>query len=149
MAGGEIFAVRVLVDTNVLIDFIAVREPFYRYALRIIDACDRNIIAGSIAAQSVPDIYYILRKDVSSEDRREILRALCSIFSVEGLDREKLMNALNDEAFSDFEDCLIMNCGLSFGADYIITRNTADFAGSLIPAISPEEFCVRFLIEES
>ena len=149
MERGEILTVRVLVDTNVLIDFIAVRQPFYSYALRIIDACDRKILAGCIAAQSVPDIYYILRKEVSSEDRREILRALCSIFSVEGLDRKKLMNALNDEAFADFEDCLIMNCALSFGADYIITRNGADFVGSLVPAISPEEFCVRFLNEEN
>ena len=111
MERGEILTVRVLVDTNVLIDFIAVRKPFYSYALRIIDACDRKILKG--------------------------------------LDRKKLMNALNDEAFADFEDCLIMNCALSFGADYIITRNGADFVGSLVPAISPEEFCVRFLNEEN
>lgn len=140
---------RVLLDTNVLLDFIAVREPYYMAALRIIDACDCEIIDGYIAAQSFPDIYYILRKNISPADRREILKALCSICDVAALDREKIVNALNDEDFADYEDCLIMNCAASFGAEYIITRNCADFEGSIIPAISPDDFCRVFLEEES
>ena len=139
---------RVLLDTNVLLDVIAIREPYYRYALRILDACDRGIMEGCIAAQSFPDIYYILRKDVPPADRREILKALCSICEVVALDKAKIVNALNDEDFADYEDCLIMNCAAEFGAEYIITRNGADFEGSIIPAISPEDFCRVYLEEE-
>ena len=47
---------RVLIDTNVLIDFISVRKPYYEAARRIIDACDRELLAGCIAAHSIPDI---------------------------------------------------------------------------------------------
>ncbi len=58
------------------------------------------------------------------------------------------VRAVNDEEFADFEDCLITNCAVSFGAEYIITRNAVDFAGSIIAVISPEDFCAKFLDEE-
>ena len=134
-----------LIDTNVLIDFIAVREPYYAEALRIIDACDRYVIEGCIAAHSVPDIYYILRKSIPVNDRKEILKSLCSILTVEALDGHKIMNALCDEVFADFEDCLQTQCAVAFDADYIITRNGTDFTGSIIPVISPDMFCRYFL----
>ena len=139
---------RVLIDTNVLIDFIAMRRPFYPYALKIIDACDRNLLHGCIAAHSVPNIYYILRKDVSSQDRKAILRALCDILTVEALGRGQIINALDDSGFTDFEDCLQYQCAAAFSADFIITRNADDFTASPIPAISPEDFCTQFLNTE-
>ena len=139
---------KILIDTNVLIDFIAMRRPFYSYALKIIDACDRRLIHSCIAAHSVPNIYYILRKEVSSQDRRAILRALCDILTVEALGREQITNALDDSGFTDFEDCLQSQCAIAFSADFIITRNADDFASSPIPAVSPEDFCTQFLNTE-
>ena len=139
---------KVLIDTNVLLDFIAIREPFYPDALRIIDACDRKILHGCMAAHSIPNIYYILRKDVSASDRREILSALCEILTVEALSRDVIMNALHDNDFTDFEDCLQAQCASAFGADFIITRNTDDFTHSYVPAITPGTFCERFLNNE-
>ncbi len=136
---------RVLIDTNVLIDLIAMREPWYTYALRIVDACDRNLLSGCIAAHSIPNIYYILRRELSSDARKEALKALCEIFAVEGLDKYKLIEALQDMLFHDFEDCLQMCCASSFNADYIITRNEDDFMNSRIPSIAPDVFCHNFL----
>ena len=136
---------RVLIDTNVLIDFISVRKPYYEAARRIIDACDRELLAGCIAAHSIPDIYYIVRREIPVKERKEILKSLCAICAVEALDKYKIMNALEDEDFSDFEDCLQMQCAAVFRTDYIITRNEADFVNSPIPCISPDVFCRRFL----
>ena len=136
---------RVLIDTNVLIDFMAMRKPHEADAARIIDACDRGLLDGCIAAHSVVDIFFILRKAVPAAERRETLRSFCEIFEVAGIDRAKLTLALADESFTDFEDCLQSLCAAAFRADYIITRNPRDFAASAIPAILPDVFCERFL----
>ena len=131
---------RALIDTNVLIDYVSKRFPYYAAAVQIVDACDKSLFDGCIAAHSIPDIFYILRKSVPADERRETLRRLCQIFEVVKLDEEKLLSALNDADFTDFEDCLQSLCALDFHADYIVTRNPKDFARSGIPAITPDEF---------
>lgn len=131
---------RALIDTNVLIDFMALRKPFDAAAVQIVEACDKALFEGCIAAHSIPDIFYILRKSVPVDERRETLRRLCQIFEVVGLDKKKLLDALADENFTDFEDCLQSLCASDFQADYIVTRNPKDFARCDIPAITPDEF---------
>ena len=136
---------RVLIDTNILIDFMAMRTPYEAYAVKIVDACDRSVIDGCIAAHSIPNIEYILRKSVPLDQRRETLLYFCEIFDVIGIDRNKLTAALTNSLFSDYEDCLQSLCASSFHADYIITRNPKDYEGSKIPVILPDIFCERFL----
>ncbi|HIW81797.1 MAG TPA: PIN domain-containing protein [Candidatus Acetatifactor stercoripullorum] len=77
----------------------------------------------------------------SVEERKSLLRNLCELFEVEGIDKAQILEALANERFSDFEDCLQMECTIAFRADYIVTRNCDDFKGSRIPCIEPEEFC--------
>ena len=131
---------RALIDTNVLVDYVSRREPYYEDARKIADACKELLFEGCIAAHSIPDIYYILRKTMSAPKRREALRIVCQIFEVVKLDDKKLLSALDDADFTDFEDCLQSLCALDFHADYIVTRNPKDFARSGIPAITPDEF---------
>ena len=128
-------------DTNVLLDYILLREPFAQSAQKIIDYCRQELLEGSIAAQSVADMFYILRKNIAIDERRRILLNLCNIFHVENIDKDKLKRALLNENFSDFEDCLQTECALSFKADYIITRNVADYKFSAIPCLTPNDFC--------
>ncbi len=135
---------RILIDTNVLIDFIVMRKPYDADAVKLVDACDRGLLDGCIAAHSILDIFYILRKTVPVTERRETLRSLCEIFEVEGIDKDKLVRALATENFTDFEDCLQSLCATAFRADYIITRNLRDFKVGTIPAILPDSFCKRF-----
>lgn len=59
---------------------------------------------------------------------------------VESIDFGKIIQALKDDHFSDFEDCLQTQCALNIRADYIVTRNVKDFAASEIPAVTPEDF---------
>lgn len=132
---------RILVDTNVLLDYILLREPFTQSAQRIIKLCQEEILSGAIAAQSIPDMFYILRKNIPVEERRRILSCLCDIFHVENIDKNKLQQALLNQDFQDFEDCLQMECAASFRADYIITRNIDDYVASKIPCITPKDFC--------
>lgn len=85
-------------------------------------------------------MFFILRKDYNVKERREILLSLCSIFDIEGIDEDKLLAGLQNEDFSDFEDCLQMECAKRYGAEYIVTRNTDDYRMSEIKAILPEDY---------
>lgn len=131
---------RILVDTNVLLDYLLTRDPFYEDAKNIILLCVAGKAHGCIAAHSIPNMFFILRKDYHAKERREVLTNLCSIFDVEGIDKEKLLAGLENESFSDFEDCLQMECAKSYGADYIITRNVSDYGTSEVKAIMPKDY---------
>ncbi len=131
---------RALIDTNVLLDFLLGREPYFSNADRIIKLCADKKIQGFMAAHSIPNMFYILRKDMTEEDRREMLLNLCDIFAIEGIDSAKIVAALKNSAFKDLEDCLQSDCAKRIRADYIVTRNIKDFAISEVPAILPEDF---------
>ncbi len=134
----------VLVDTNVVMDFLVNREPYADDAVKIVDLCSKKQVTGYLAAHTISNLFYILRKEFSVSQRREMLGALCKVFEISGMDRRKILDALKNEEFDDFEDCLQMECALEIGAEYIITRNCPDFADSDIPAIEPSGFLALF-----
>ena len=131
---------RILIDTNVLIDFLLGRMPHFENADKIIKMCADQKIQGAMAAHSIPNIFYILRKNLSEQERRTVLLNLCNILTVEGIDSVKLTAALKNSAFSDLEDCLQSECAKRVRADYIVTRNVKDFTTSEVPAVLPEKF---------
>lgn len=131
---------RILVDTNILLDYLLEREPFFEDAKQVIMSCIDGKSNGCIAAHSISNMFFILRKDYSAKERREILLNLCKIFDIEGIDKAKLISGLQNENFSDFEDCLQMECAKSYGADYIVTRNVSDYATSEVKAIIPKDY---------
>ena len=131
---------RVLLDTNILIDFIAQRPSFVKNAKAILELCAEEKIDGCIAAHSVMNTFYILRKDVTADDRRKVLAELCNLLTVVDIDKNKLISSLANNDFTDVEDCLQTECAKEFSADYIVTRNVTDFQNSTIPAIFPDEF---------
>ena len=105
-------------------------------------------IEGHIAAHSVLNVFYILRRSHMPEQKRVMLLDICSFLHVVGVDKEKIMAALADSSFRNFEDCVQLQCASACRADYIITRNAKDFAAAGIPAIPPDEFCRRHLSAE-
>ena len=136
---------QILVDTNVLLDVILRREPFYECAKQILIACQQELIQGAITTQAIADMFYILRKNFNAEDRRRILTGLCEIFHVLAIDREMIVLALQNESFDDLEDCLQAEAAVMYSAEYILTRNVKHFATSPVPAITPKDFCRHFL----
>lgn len=134
---------RVLIDTNVLIDYVDHRLPYFDNAQSIFDMCSNNKVSGYISAHSVLDICYILRK-MPLEDRLTVLSGICKIFDIISVDKAKILSALNSKGFKDMEDCVISECALSVKADHIITRNIKDFANSAVKPILPEDFLELF-----
>lgn len=129
----------VLIDTNVIIDYLTTREPFYKASSEIIAMCVRKEITGYVAIHSIPNLWYILRK-VPEDKRREWILDLCSFLQVTGASHAEVVKAVKMKNFKDFEDCLQDRCASSIGAEYIITRNTADFVHSEVQAVLPEDF---------
>ena len=109
---------KILVDTNVLLDYLLGRDPFFEDAKKVILSCTEGDTKGCIAAHSISNMFFILRKDYTAGERREILSSLCTIFDVEGIDKAKLLAGLANEEFFDFEDCLQMECAKSYGGIY-------------------------------
>ena len=134
---------RVLFDTNVIMDFIVERGNFSTHAQKAISICIDRGLDCCIAAHTIPNLHYILRKQLSNAERQDVLLEICKMFTVVGIDAIKLISALQNNDFTDFEDCLQTECARDFRADYIVTRNTRDFIYSDVPAIEPIEF-VRF-----
>ena len=131
---------KILIDTNVLLDYLLEREPFFDDAKEVILSCTDGNVKGCIAAHSISNMFFILRKDYNAKERREVLLNLCKIFDVEGIDKAKLISGLGNDDFSDFEDCLQMECAKAYGAQYIVTRNVADYTSSEIKAIMPKDY---------
>lgn len=134
----------ILFDTNIILDILEKRQPFYEASKSVLEKCISNDIRGCIALHSVSNIYYILRKRFSAADRRNLLLELLDLLQVTGADHKHVKNALQRESFSDFEDCLQDECAKQIRADYIVTRNITDFSTSDIPAVTPEDMLKIF-----
>ncbi|MCL2195670.1 MAG: PIN domain-containing protein [Oscillospiraceae bacterium] len=135
---------RVLIDTNVLIDYINAREPFWQNAKDIFKLCEDKAIYGCVAAHSIINIMYVLRKDFSPAQLREILVHLCAVLYVVDVTRYMIIFALENDLFGDFEDFVQAQCAQHYHAEYIVTRNCSDFRASPVPALTPEEFLALF-----
>ncbi len=132
---------RILIDTNILIDFLAQRPEYFQYADKIINACRLKTIIGFVAAHSITNIFYILRKDYSVAERKKMLKLLLNILNIVALDKERILCALDNENIDDLEDALQAECAENYILDYIITRDLEGFPNINIPIISSEEFC--------
>lgn len=130
----------ILIDTNVLLDYVLMREPFFESAKNIFTLCDNNSVEGYIAAHSIMNSFYILRKDYTLEQRRSILKEFCEMLTVVGITNNEIINALDNDDFSDVEDCLQYECARACNADFIVTRNIKDYSASMIPPIMPDDF---------
>lgn len=131
---------KVLIDTNVIMDVLVGREPFLEMSRYVVNLCDNCVIEGFLAAHSITNLFYMLRNYYPSDECHDILLDIFDIFSVIGIDETKLKTALQNKEFKDFEDCLQIECGREVDVDYIITRDTKDFSKSDIPCITPTEF---------
>ena len=130
----------VLIDTNIILDFLLHRSPFYEEANLIMTLCAKKQVEGYVAFHTISNLYYILRRYTSEEQRRSLLSNLCNILTVTAASHQQVQNAIANTEFKDFEDCLQDRCACSVNANYLITRNIDDYAEAETMAISPSEF---------
>jgi predicted nucleic acid-binding protein len=131
---------KVLVDTNIVLDVLLKRASFYQDAFAIFQLIDQERIRGCLSAASITDIFYLLRKDKhNSEEVYQIMDELTSRMSVIPVTNTTLINALSLR-WKDFEDAVQFMAAKENNITHIITRNKTDYKSSDIPCMSPSEF---------
>lgn len=130
---------RLFLDTNVMLDFLGERDPFYISAAKIATLADKRSLRIIVSALSYATVNYFLTKYDGLEKTKEKLRKFKVISEICELDEVIIEKGLNSD-FSDFEDSLQYFSALRTECDIIITRNGKDFKKSEIPVMSPDEF---------
>ncbi|MFW6275884.1 MAG: PIN domain-containing protein [bacterium] len=131
---------RVLIDTDVILDFFFDRKPFSDNAAQVLALCESKEITGHITSVIIRNVYYLLRQTAKHEKVVDKLNQLISITEVLTTDKKTIIRALNSP-FKDFEDALQNYSAEIIGdLDVIVTRNTKDFKSSASGVMTPENY---------
>jgi predicted nucleic acid-binding protein len=129
---------RVLLDTNVVLDVLLKREPWEKDAAALWEAVDAAQLAAYLPASAITDIFYVARRITDLARARLSVRVCLDAFNIAAIDRAILERA-QILSGSDHEDNVQIACAESNGLDAIVTRNPSDFAGSPVAVWSPAE----------
>ena len=131
---------KVLIDTDVILDFFFDRHPFAEFAADILNLCEENKIKGFTTPIIICNVYYLLRKTAKHEIIIEKLKQLLSIIDVVKMDKQVVLVALNSN-FKDFEDALQNFSALeNKEINIILTRNLKDYKKSSLAVLTPETY---------
>ena len=130
---------QLLLDTNVLIDSYAQREPFVENAVLLrIASCFGDVDLWA-CSQSFPDVEYVLRRAIPASELRLMMSKSLEFLSVCTISASDVRDGLKS-GWQDLEDFYIASAAMRIGADYVITRDCGGFANSDVPALSPKGF---------
>ncbi|MDD5646549.1 MAG: PIN domain-containing protein [Candidatus Bipolaricaulis sp.] len=130
---------KVLFDTNVVLDVLLARKPYATAAAQLFALVERGEIQGTVCATTITTIHYLAVRAVGSKGAEKHLRQLLSLFEVAPVTGEVVASAL-DLGFADFEDAVVHEAACACGVSAIVTRNAKDFAKASVPVLSPVEF---------
>lgn len=130
----------VLIDTDVILDFLYDRKPFAKFATEILNLCEEKKIHGYTTPVIICNVYYLLRKTSKHQLIVEKIKQLLSIIEIIQMNKEVVLDALNSE-FKDFEDGLQNFSAVQNGTiSIILTRNIKDFKKSDLSVLTPEMY---------
>ena len=129
---------KLLVDTNVLLDVLAHREPHYAASARVWTLAERGEVQAVVSAISFNNVYYIVRRAAGKEKARAALRALRDVFEWVAPDRNIVNQAIDSES-DDFEDAVQFYSAVRAEVDYLVTRDPAGFPTSGPAIVTPSE----------
>lgn len=140
---------KLLIDTNVVLDVLLRREPFFRTAAEVLSLTQRDEVREYVSASAITDIYYIANKQMKDRDAvRDLLKRLLMIVSVAAVSEREIQNALN-LAWGDFEDSVQYSVALLNEMDGIVTRNPSDYQEANMRIWLPEQALELFANEGS
>jgi len=130
---------KIFVDTDVVFDLLAKREPFYTYAAQLFTNADKQEVTICVSSRCFGNLNYILSKHKSAIEARKILSRFKVLVTILPVDDKIIELALNSD-FNDFEDAIQYYCAIENGINILITRNLKDFKPVRIPVLTAEEF---------
>lgn len=129
---------KLLFDTNIILDILLARQPFLRNAAYLAAEVEHNYIDGYICPVTLTTAEYLLGKYSKKKGSRGLIRNILNIFTLSSLNREVFMMSL-DSPLKDFEDAVQLSSARYDGIDAVLTRNLKDFKNSDIPVYHPDE----------
>lgn len=137
---------RVFLDTNILLDYQEGRSNEVAAIESLFDASLDNVVELCIAAHSLPNIFYIIRKDYTVEERKQIVLNLNALCTVIPINEESIENAVNSNYTDDLEDALQIQCAMDGSCDYFLSRDVKLLKKSPVKAMLPHELAAELNI---
>ena len=129
---------KILIDANVALDILLERQPFYIYGIQVL-GLSKGGFELYISASTITDLYYIINKEYKSKEKSIfLLKNLLMSVDIAAVTGSEIRKAIELD-WGDFEDAVQFAAGESIAVDYIVTRNTSDFASITIPVVAPDE----------
>lgn len=133
---------KILVDTNILLDVAQQRAPHLADSDRVLKWCEAHPGNGFIAWHSIPNVYYILEKQLGDASARQFITIMLEDLEVAETGTASAKHALA-LPMADFEDAMQCAAAVNAGVDFIVTRDITDYADSVVPAILPADFLAQ------
>lgn len=135
---------KVFIDTNILVDLIADRRPFSKFAIQLFSKAEERKIKIYTSSHSIATTHYLLKKYIDEKELRDVLHNILDYLNIVAIDIDVIKKGLKSK-HKDFEDALQIICAYSIDKlDCIVTRNTKDFKSSEILVLTPDEL-VKYL----
>ena len=131
---------KLFIDTNIVIDLLSRREPYFLEAAKLFSLADKKQIKITVSSLTIANTNYALLRQMDTRKAKSILRKFRLILGVLPLNKKIVDLALNDETMPNFEDALQYFIALENAQDIIITRNLKDFRGSKLPVMTAKQF---------
>lgn len=129
---------KIVFDTNIILDVLQIREPHFQRSANLFDSVVNQRIQGYLCATTLTTIDYLIAKQHGKLQDRELIYGLLDVFLIAEVNQTVLKNAsLSD--FADFEDAVLYHSGVSIGVDGVVTRNSKDFKTAVLPVYTPDE----------
>lgn len=137
---------RLYIDTNIILDLLGEREPFYEAAAKLASLADKEKIKIIVSPISFATVNYFLSKFETAKIAKEKLRKFKIISEICDINEAIIEKGLNS-SFIDFEDALHYFSAADSGCEILITRNGKDFKESLIPVMTADEYLKSWMLE--
>ena len=135
---------KVFFDTNIIVDLIADRQPFSKYAIEIFQKAEENYFQLFTSSHSIATTHYLLKKHLEEKELRNVLSNLLDYLTVIAVDSDIIKKGLRSK-YKDFEDSIQILCASSIeNIDCIVTRNIKDFKNSEVPVFTPDEIILTY-----
>lgn len=134
---------KVLLDTNIILDIVLERPPFVEHATQLLHHAAQASISLFLTATTITDLYYITRKAKGRETAINLIRDLLQLVEIVAVDQAVITQALQSP-LTDFEDAIQEQAAYQAGIHAIVTRNEADFADAIVDIYTPETFLRHF-----
>lgn len=132
---------RIFLDTNVILDYLLEREPFYYDALKLWAACEEGTVEGYVSALTVNNVHYIAHRLKSETTAMIAVRGILSVFNVVPLDKE-LMKLAADFHDRDYEDDIQLQSAIRSGCTHLFTRDPTHFHTKALAIVPPSSFLI-------